>query len=76
MAAVARLGTAVPDRRLEMWHAVVLLVVHGSQAFWHPSGQLLIHDIVGTRTMQSAIAFPLRRATSGCCSAPRWVGPC
>ena len=41
---------------LEMWHAVVLLVVHGfAGVFWHPSGQLLIHDIVGTANLQSAV---------------------
>ncbi len=41
---------------LEMWHAVVLLVIHGfAGVFWHPSGQLLIHDIVGTTNLQSAV---------------------
>ena len=41
---------------LEMWHAVVLLVIHGfAGVFWHPSGQLLIHDIAGTANLQSAV---------------------
>jgi hypothetical protein len=41
---------------LEMWHAVVLLVVHGfAGVFWHPSGQVLIHDIVGAANLQSAV---------------------
>jgi MFS family permease len=41
---------------LQMWHAVVLLVVHGfAGVFWHPSAQLLIHDIVGTANLQSAV---------------------
>jgi len=41
---------------LEMWHAVVLLLVHGfAGVFWHPSAQVLIHDIVGTANLQSAV---------------------
>lgn len=41
---------------LEMWHAVVLLIIHGfAGVFWHPSAQLLIHDIVGTAKLQSAV---------------------
>jgi len=41
---------------LEMWHAMALLVIHGcAGVLWHPSGQLLIHDIVGTANLQSAV---------------------
>jgi len=41
---------------LQMWHAAVLLVIHGfAGVFWHPSGQVLIHDIVGTAHLQSAV---------------------
>ena len=41
---------------LETWHAVVLLLVHGfAGVFWHPSAQVLIHDIVGTANLQSAV---------------------
>ncbi len=41
---------------LEMWHAAALLVVHGfAGVFWHPSSQVLIHDIVGTAALQSAV---------------------
>jgi MFS family permease len=41
---------------LEMWHAAVLLVIHGmAGVLWNPAGQLLIHDIVGTTQLQSAI---------------------
>jgi len=33
-----------------------LLVIHGfAGVFWHPSAQLLIHDIVGTANLQSAV---------------------
>lgn len=41
---------------LEMWHAVVLLIIHGfAGVFWAPAAQMLIHDIVGRENLQSAI---------------------
>ena len=41
---------------LEMWHAMVLLVIHGlAGVLWGPAGQLLIHDIVGPARLQSAV---------------------
>ena len=50
----------------EMWHAVVLLILHGfAGVLWMPSNQLLLHDIVGPAHLQSAIRL---NATS------RWLG--
>ena len=41
---------------LEMWHAMVLLVIHGiAGVLWGPASQLLIHDIVGPDRLQSAV---------------------
>jgi len=41
---------------LEMWHAAVLLVVHGiAGVLWSPSAQVLIHDIVGREHIASAV---------------------
>ncbi len=41
---------------LQVWHAVVILTVHGfAGAIWGPAGQLLIHDIVGPDDLQSAV---------------------
>jgi len=41
---------------LQMWHAMVLLVIHGfAGVLWGPAGQLLIHDIVGRSHLQSAV---------------------
>ena len=41
---------------LQMWHAVVLLIVHGlAGVLWAPATQLLIHDIVGPEHLHSAI---------------------
>lgn len=41
---------------LQVWHAQVLLVVHGfAGVLWSPASQLLIHDIVGKQHLQSAV---------------------
>lgn len=41
---------------LQMWHAAVLLIIHGcAGVFWGPPGQVLIHDIVGSAQLPSAI---------------------
>ncbi|MCZ6637565.1 MAG: MFS transporter, partial [Alphaproteobacteria bacterium] len=41
---------------LEMWHAAVLLVIHGlAGVLWSPAAQLLVHDIVGREHLQSAV---------------------
>jgi MFS family permease len=41
---------------LQVWHAWVLLVLHGvAGVFWGPPSQLLIHYIVGRQQIQSAV---------------------
>ncbi len=41
---------------LEMWHAIALLIVHGlAGVVIGPASQLLIHDIVGSGHLQSAV---------------------
>lgn len=51
---------------LEMWHAMVLLVIHGfAGVLWHPASQLLIHDIVGAKHLQSAVRLAV---------TSRWLG--
>ena len=41
---------------MQTWHAMVLLVVHGmAGVLWGPASQLLIHDIVGSEHLQSAV---------------------
>jgi len=41
---------------IQLWHAGVLLVLHGiAGVIWSPAEQLLIHDIVGSEHLQSAI---------------------
>jgi len=41
---------------LEMWHAQIILVLHGcAGVLWAPASQLLIHDIVGKEQLPSAV---------------------
>ena len=41
---------------LEMWHAMVLLVLHGfAGVLWSPPSQVLLHDIVDSSLLQSAV---------------------
>ncbi|HEY7165436.1 MAG TPA: MFS transporter [Candidatus Binatia bacterium] len=41
---------------IQLWHASVLLVIHGiAGVLWTPAEQLLIHDLVGTERIQSAV---------------------
>ena len=41
---------------IQVWHASVLLVIHGiAGVLWTPAEQLFIHDIVGTERIQSAV---------------------
>jgi len=41
---------------IQVWHACILLVIHGmAGVLWGPGSQLLIHDIVGTEQLQSAV---------------------
>jgi MFS family permease len=41
---------------IQVWHACVLLVIHGmAGVLWGPGSQLLIHDIVGHEHLQSAV---------------------
>ena len=66
MAASLGWGLLFLTDSLEMWHAAALLVVHGfAGVLWTPAGQMLVHDIVGTEHLQSAVRL---NATS------RWLG--
>jgi MFS family permease len=51
---------------LQMWHAMVLLTVHGlAGVFWSPAQQLMIHEVVEPPQLHSAVRL---MATS------RWLG--
>jgi MFS family permease len=41
---------------IQVWHACVLLAIHGiAGVFWTPAEQLIIHDIVGSDDLPSAV---------------------
>jgi MFS family permease len=41
---------------IQVWHACALLVIHGlAGVLWQPASQILIHDIVGSEHLQSAV---------------------
>ncbi|MGZ8203991.1 MAG: MFS transporter [Burkholderiales bacterium] len=66
IAASAGWGYFFVTDTLEMWHAMVLLVLHGfSGVLWSPASQLLVQYIVGPRDLPSAVRL---NATS------RWLG--
>ena len=49
-------GVLILSGTLEIWHAAVLLMIHGmAGVLWGPASQLLIHHIVGTENLQSAV---------------------
>src|SRR6266567_6227690 len=42
--------------RLQIWHSVVLLMIHGlGTAFTGPANQLILHDLVGREHLHSAV---------------------
>ena len=55
---------------LQMWHAVVLLILHGlSGTFRAPATQIIIHDIVGPEHLQSAV----RMSDGAVCEPTLWA---
>ena len=68
---------------LQMWHAVVLLIVHGlAGALWSPAGQLLVQDMVGREDLQSGVRLASTGRSVGILFGPAvggalllWLGP-
>lgn len=51
---------------LEVWHAMVLLVIHGfAGVLWQPASQVLVHDIVEHKQLPSAVRL---------IATARWLG--
>ncbi|MES1191212.1 MAG: MFS transporter [Steroidobacter sp.] len=49
-------GILFTTHTLQIWHAVVLLIIHGvAGVFWTAPAQVLVHDIVGSQQLQSAV---------------------
>ncbi|HEX6318713.1 MAG TPA: MFS transporter [Burkholderiales bacterium] len=66
MAVSAGWGLLFLTDALQMWHAAVLLVLHGfAGVLWSPAAQVLIHDIVDDERLHSAIRLT---------ATARWLG--
>jgi MFS family permease len=56
---------------LEMWHAMVLLTIHGlAGVFWAPASSILIHDIVGGAQLQAAVRLMSTSRVLGLLAGP------
>jgi len=56
---------------LQIWHAAVLLIVHGiAGVLWGPPSQLLLHDIVGREHLQSAVRLNATARQLGMLAGP------
>lgn len=68
---------------LQIWHAAILLVVHGlAGVLWGPPSQMLLHDIVGREHLQSAVRLNATARQLGMLAGPGvggglllWLGP-
>ena len=57
--------------RLEVWHAVVILSVHGiAGVLWAPASQVLVHDIVGRDHLHSAVRLMAMSRVLGLLGGP------
>jgi MFS family permease len=69
--------------KLQIWHAGVLLVIHGlAGVLWNPAVQLLLHDMVGPVQLQSAVRLTATARNLGMLVGPGvgsllllWLGP-
>jgi MFS family permease len=49
-------GVLIYTNSLQIWHAIILLMAHGvAVVLWGPASQLILHDMVGRRHLQSAV---------------------
>ncbi len=82
MASLGWAGLFLTDAT-QQWHAVVLLTIHGiAGVLWIPASQLLIHDIVGGKDLQSAVRLNATSRQLGILMGPAvggglmlWFGP-
>jgi len=56
---------------LEMWHAVILLIIHGfAGVLWGPASLLFVHDIVGDKQLESGVRLTATSRTLGILLGP------
>jgi MFS family permease len=64
-------GVLFATDTLQVWHAVVLLTIHGmAGVFWAPASQMLIHDIAGRDNLHSAVRLMAMARTLGLLGGP------
>jgi MFS family permease len=64
-------GVLMLTGTLEPWHAMVLLTVHGMAGVINsPAQQMLVHDIVGPKELQSAVRMNTSARTVGQLAGP------
>ena len=64
-------GVLFATDTLQVWHAVVLLTIHGmAGVFWAPASQLLVHDIAGRDNLHSAVRLMAMARTLGLLGGP------
>src|SRR6202171_1534455 len=64
-------GVLFLTNSLQMWHAMVLLSVHGlAGAIWAPAEQLMLHDLAGRETLPSAVRLNSTGRSTGFLAGP------
>ncbi|MPZ39865.1 MAG: MFS transporter [Rhizobiales bacterium] len=64
-------GVLFATDTLQVWHAVVLLTIHGmAGVFWAPASQLLVHDIAGRDNLHSGVRLMAMARTLGLLGGP------
>ena len=60
--------------KLQMWHACVLLIVHGmAGVLWNPATQLLLYDMVGPSQLPSAVRLVATARNLGMLAGPAMI---
>src|ERR1700674_4204360 len=64
-------GVLFLTNTLQMWHAMVLLSMHGlAGAIWAPAEQLMLHDLAGRETLPSAVRLNSTGRSTGFLAGP------
>jgi MFS family permease len=64
-------GVLFLTNSLQMWHALVLLSMHGlAGALWMPAEQLMLHDLAGRETLPSAVRLNSTGRSTGFLAGP------
>jgi MFS family permease len=71
MVVSATWGVLFLTNSLQMWHAMVLLSMHGlAGAIWAPAEQLMLHDLAGRETLPSAVRLNSTGRSTGFLAGP------